>query len=54
MINEQRFAIWPVFYQSNEIKYRVVCYENDKVVYEALFNDRKKAKQHVKECTKSE
>jgi|TARA_B100001105_G_C22116284_1_gene325526 hypothetical protein len=38
----------PVYYDSQEIRYRVIAVDNGKIMYERIFNKEEQAKAYVK------
>lgn len=47
------YSIWPVHYEDDTTKYRVVKYENGVVVNEHVFNSRKDAEKYVEKNNES-
>jgi hypothetical protein len=51
---KEGFEIWPIHYEDDKTKYRVVSYKDNKVVYEAIFATIMAAEDHIRVCSESE
>lgn len=51
---KEGFEIWPIHYEDDKTKYRVVSYKDNKVVYEAIFSTIMAAEDHIRVCNEPE